>query len=69
MTSACTFPLSFCWVTVEDGIVPFLNGFVAHDATQHYCVMYTRLLRGFGFRKRYEHCATFTELTGKPFLW
>ena len=59
--------LSFCWVTVEDGIVPFLNGFVVHDATQHYCVLYTRLCVRLGFRQRCEHNAPCTELTGLPF--
>lgn len=25
----------FCWVTVEDLIVPFFDGFVDHDAIEH----------------------------------
>lgn len=61
--------LSFCWVTVEDGIVPFLNGFVVHDAIQHYCVMYTRLCGQLRFRALSEKNATCTELTDLPFEW
>lgn len=35
----------------------FWNGFVVHDAPQHYCAMYTRLCVQLGFRKLYEHNA------------
>lgn len=51
------------------GLCLFLNGFVIHDATQHYCVMYTRLCVRLRFRQLYEHDATCTELTGLPFEW
>lgn len=67
MTSACKFPLEFfslgdCW---GRDCAFFLNGFVA---TQHYCVMYTRLLRGFGFFSESAMNivrATFGKLTGE----
>lgn len=42
----------------------FLNGFVVHDATQHYCEMCTRLCVQLHVRKLYEHNAACTELPG-----
>lgn len=42
--------------------------FVVHDATQHYCVIYTRLCVQLRFTRLYEQNAT-TELTGLPFEW
>lgn len=63
------FPTLFAGWLLRMGLCLFLNGFVVHDAIQHYCVMYTRLCGPLCFRALSEKNATCTELTDLPFEW